>query len=268
MQSFDLWQGDVPGKNHAETPKIHYYAASEKKGRGAVIIFPGGGYRNRAPYEGEGFAEFICELGLDAFVVDYRVAMNNDTSGIFPDPLLDARRAVRFVRANAEKFGIDPERIAVIGSSAGGHLAATLCTYRSKLEGEGADELDEIDYLPNAQLLAYPVTSIMSHRGSYLYLLGESPETIAEGYDPTLLANDKTPPAFIWHTAEDGVVNVTGTLNYASRLKALGIPVEMHIFPFGPHGLGTGCLAGRENPHVAVWTELLGRWLRLFNFFD
>ena len=268
MQSFDLWQGDVPGKTHREIPRIHYYAAAEKKGRGTVIIFPGGGYSNRAAHEGEGYAEFLNEFGLDAFVVDYRVT-NKVEQDVFPDPVLDARRAVRFVRANAEKFGIDPEHIAVMGSSAGGHLTAAVSTYRMKLDGEGADALDEVDYLPNAQILCYPVTSIMSHKGSYLNLLGERAEAIADEYDPILLADDKTPPAFIWHTAADAGVSVLGSYNYAAKLKTLGIPVEMHIFPFGAHGLGTGKVEHRGiEPHITIWTELLRRWLELFGFYS
>ena len=263
MTSFDLWQGDVPGKTHRETPRIHYYAASEKKGRGTVIIFAGGGYAGRSAHEGEGYAEFLNKFGLDAFVVDYRVT-NSVERGLFPDPVLDARRAVRFVRANAEKFGIDPEHIAVMGSSAGGHLTAAVSTYRMKLEGEGADAIDEIDYLPNAQILCYPVTSIMSHKGSYLNLLGMDAASIADEYDPILLADEKTPPAFIWHTAEDPGVNVLGSYSYASKLKTLDIPVEMHVFPFGRHGLGTG----KDVTHVTIWPELLCRWLKLFNFFD
>ena len=189
---------------------------------------------------------------------------NSVERGLFPDPVLDARRAVRFVRANAEKFGIDPEHIAVMGSSAGGHLTAAVSTYRMKLEGEGADAIDEIDYLPNAQILCYPVTSIMSHKGSYLNLLGMDAASIADEYDPILLADEKTPPAFIWHTAEDPGVNVLGSYSYASKLKTLDIPVEMHVFPFGRHGLGTG----KDVTHVTIWPELLCRWLKLFNFFD
>ena len=269
MQSFDLWEGNAPGKTHTETPRIHYYAAPEKKGRGTVIIFPGGGYKHRAPHEGEGYAEFLCEFGLDTFVVDYRVVTDGGVPGVFPDPVLDARRAVRFVRANAEKFGIDPDKIAVMGSSAGGHLTAAVSTYRMRLDGEGADAIDEIDYLPNAQILCYPVTNIMSHKGSYLNLLGEGAEAVADEYDPILLADNRTPPAFLWHTAEDNAVSVLGSYNYAAKLKTLGIPVEMHIFPFGNHGLGTGRVAPRGLvPHITVWTELLRRWLELFGFFE
>ena len=266
-ESYLLWENDVPGITHREVPRIHYYAATEKKGRGTVIVFPGGGYSGRAAHEGEGYAEFLNEFGLDAFVVDYRVT-NKLEPGVYPDPILDARRAVRFVRANAEKFGIDPDKIAVMGSSAGGHLAAAVSTYRMKLEGEGVDALDEVDYLPNAQILCYPVTDIASHRGSYKNLLGEGYEQVADEYDPILLADGKTPPAFIWHTAADAGVSVLGSYRYASKLKSLDIPVEMHIFPFGAHGLGTGKVESRGlEPHITVWTELLRRWLELFGFY-
>jgi len=268
MQSFDLWQSEAPGVTHREIPRIHYYAAAEKRGRGTVIIFPGGGYSGRAAHEGEGYAEFLNGFGLDAFVVDYRVT-NKQEPGVYPDPILDARRAVRFVRANAEKFGIDPEKIAVMGSSAGGHLTAAVSTYRMKLEGEGVDALDEVDCLPNAQILCYPVTDIASNGGTYTNLLGEGAEQVADEYDPILLADGRTPPAFIWHTAADATVNVLGSYRYASKLKSLDIPVEMHVFPFGKHGLGTGKNERRGlEPHITVWTELLRRWLELFGFYN
>ena len=268
MQTFDLWEGDVPGKTHLETPRIHYYAAEKRLGRGAVVIFPGGGYSHRAPHEGEGYAEFLNEFGLDAFVVDYRVT-NKVEKSVFPDPVLDARRAVRFVRANAEKFGIDPDHIAVMGSSAGGHLAAATSTYRMRLEGEGVDAIDDFDYLPNAQILCYPVTGIASHRGSYVNLVGDGVDAVAQDYDPTALADEKTPPAFIWHTAADELVDVVGSYQYATKLKSLGVPVEMHIFPFGKHGLGTGTVEHRGVvPHITIWPELLRRWLELFGFYS
>ena len=261
MQSFDLWQGEIPGKTHRETPRIHYYAAKNKRARGTVVIFPGGGYSMRAPHEGEGYAEFLNEFGIDTFVVDYRVT-NSAGRGIFPDPILDARRAVRFVRANAEKFGIDPDKIAVMGSSAGGHLAAAVSTFRMKLEGEGVDELDSVDYLPNGQILCYPVTDIDSHEGSYLNLLGDDARAIADEYNPILLADEKTPPAFIWHTAEDQAVSVENSYRYAPALKQNSIPCEMHIFPYGAHGRGVA----KNDPHIAQWLPLLKNFLILFGF--
>ena len=120
---FDLWEGEPPLYIGGEIPKLTYYPAKDQRGNGTVIIAPGGGYGMRAPHEGEGYARFLSENGLNAFVLDYRVAPNR-----FPTELLDARRAVRFVRANAELFGIDPNHVAFMGSSAGGHLAALVST--------------------------------------------------------------------------------------------------------------------------------------------
>ena len=138
-QIIKLWESEVPGYIGGELPMLTYYPSENKKGNGTVIICPGGGYCKRAPHEGEGYAKYLNSIGLDAFVVDYRVDPNR-----FPYPLLDARRSVRYVRKNAEKFGIDPNKIAIMGSSAGGHLAALTSTYRGQIEGEGVDEINKV----------------------------------------------------------------------------------------------------------------------------
>ena len=135
-----------------EIPEITAYIPAEKKCNGAVVIFPGGAYRGRAAHEGKGYAEFLQSKGICAFDVAYRVSPHR-----FPLELLDARRAVRWVRAHAEEYGIDKNKIAVMGSSAGGHLAAMVSTYIDPIEFEGLDSVDAEDYLPNAQILCYPV---------------------------------------------------------------------------------------------------------------
>ncbi len=258
MTTYPLWDGKAPGAE-TEIPSIDCYLPEKKFTDAAFVIFPGGGYSGRARHEGAGFAEFLTEFGITAFVVNYRVA-----PATFPDELLDARRAVRFVRANAERFGIDPDRVIVMGSSAGGHLAALVSTYREEIAGEGADGVDECSPFPNAQVLCYPVISsdeAISHAYSYRKLLGDLyPER--EAYSPELLVTAETPPAFLWHTAEDSVVNVENSYRYATALRQAGIPAEMHIFPFGPHGLGTA----PQDPHVAQWVELLRRWLLLLGY--
>ena len=130
MDIIELWE-NVPGYEEGHHhPTLEFYKTENKRGRGTVVILPGGGYARRAPHEGEGYAKFLNELGLDCFVLQYRCAPTR-----FPYPLLDARRAMRYVRANAEKYGIDPEKIAIMGSSAGGHLAEMTATYREKLDG-------------------------------------------------------------------------------------------------------------------------------------
>ena len=257
-KTFDLWNTRPYGAE-TETPRITYFAPDNKTSDAAAIIFPGGGYGRRAPHEGEPYALLFNSCGMSAFVVDYRVAPAH-----FPDELLDARRAVRFVRANSEKFGIDKNKIAVMGSSAGGHLAAFVSTYRAEIAGEGSDELDNECYIPNAQILCYPVISSdeeIFHKGSYVNLLGSLYEE-KEKYSPELIADAKTPPAFIWHTSDDNCVNVENSYRYATTLKRLSIPCEMHIFPSGPHGLGLA----PNNPHVAQWAGLLKNWLKYIGF--
>jgi acetyl esterase/lipase len=254
-----LWE-NTPGFCETE-PEIVPYIPSDKRSNGAVVIFPGGAYVGLADHEGAGYAEFLANNGITAFVVKYRVAPHK-----FPLELLDARRAVRWVRFHAEEYRVDKERIAVMGSSAGGHLAALVSTYRGEVDFEGLDAVDAEDYLPNAQILCYPVIcnpeNDFAHVGSYHNLL-ESRETDEQRkVDPCLLADEQTPPAFIWHTAGDAGVNVINSYRYAEKLRSLNVPVEMHIFPYGPHGLGLA----PKHPHVAQWSGLLLNWLRLLEW--
>jgi acetyl esterase/lipase len=254
-----LWE-NTPGFCETE-PEIVPYIPSDKRSNGAVVIFPGGAYVGLADHEGAGYAEYLTGQGIAAFVVKYRVAPHK-----FPLELLDARRAVRWVRFHAEEYGVDKERIAVMGSSAGGHLAALVSTYRGEVDFEGLDAVDAEDYLPNAQILGYPVIcnpeNDFAHRGSYHNPL-ESRETEDERkVDPSILADEKTPTAFIWHTAGDAGVNVINSYRYAEKLRTLNVPVEMHIFPYGPHGLGLA----PKHPHVAQWSGLLLNWLRLLEW--
>ncbi len=256
-QAFELWENGTT---------MTYYAPAEKKSRGAVIIFPGGGYWGRAEHEGEGYAEFLTEHGISAFVVDYRVYPER-----FPTELLDARRAVRYVRYYAEKFGIDKDKIAVMGSSAGGHLVSMLCTYREEIEGENVDGIDRENYLPDKQILCYPVINLydenVTHIGSGDALIGDS---FHNGGDfvkrmrlsANLNADENTPEAFIWHTFDDELVDVRNTLQYASKLRQVGVCAEVHIFPHGRHGLGLATAENKFDPHVAQWSELLIKWIK------
>lgn len=261
----ELWEGNAPLYNGEANPTFEFYPTQNKRGRGTVVICPGGGYWNLAPYEGKNYAEFLNDCGLDAFVLNYRVA---STHNKFPSSLLDARRAIRYVRANTEKYGIDPEKIAIMGSSAGGHLAALTSTYKKPIDGEGVDELDKVCPFPNAQILCYPVTNYESHNGSYNNLLGaEHTEEERLALTPNLLVDDTTPPAFIWHTFEDASVAVASTYDYVTRLKEHNIPTELHVYPYGRHGLGLGNLPERGIvPHVQSWAHLLENWLKLFGY--
>ncbi|MBE6758218.1 MAG: alpha/beta hydrolase [Ruminococcaceae bacterium] len=255
MTKRPLWNV-IPGYCE-EIPAIIPYLPEEKKSDAAVVIFPGGGYGCRAAdHEGDQFARFFNEAGITAFLVEYRVFPHH-----FPSPLLDARRAVRFVRAHAAEYGISVDRIAVMGSSAGGHLAAITATYAGEEPIEKPDTIDRENGIPNAQILCYPVICApaadgIAHVGSYQKLLGDAPLVSADAVDPAKNVTDQTPPAYVWHTADDNVVNVINSYTYATALRNHNVPLEMHIFPHGPHGLGLGA----NEPYVRPWADHLLRW--------
>lgn len=259
----NLWE-NTPGMCE-EVPTITVYEPDNKTHSGAVVIFPGGGYCGRAPHEGEGYARFLAEHGFCAFVVDYRVSPHR-----FPLPLLDARRGVRYARHFADKYGIDKNKIAVMGSSAGGHLAALTSTYFGGIDFEGVDDIDKEDFIPDAQILCYPVIKLLgkgiAHLGSGANLLGERQAEDGEAYSPDLIASEKTPRAFIWHTFSDGGVNVINSLDYARKLRELQIPTELHIFPDGVHGLGLAEGDDDIQRHVSQWSGLLLNWLDYIGF--
>jgi acetyl esterase/lipase len=263
MKLIRIWEDHIPGEIGDDgAPMLHYYPAEEKASDAAVLIFAGGGYTHRSKHEGEGYAELINSFGMDAFVLDYRV-----NPILFPFPLLDARRAMRVIRANADKLGINKNKIAVMGSSAGGHLAALLSTYRDMILGEGRDAIDNEDATPNMQILAYPVLDIEGHRSSFEMLMGNTDNH--EELTPRLLATENTPPAFIWHTSTDDVVDVNNSFRYAERLHELGIQMEMHIYPIGTHGVGIGKGNDREDrnvPYLERWPEELKRYLILHGY--
>lgn len=260
MKTLKMWD-DVPGV-YSEEPTLDYYPSDNKKTTATCVIFPGGGYHFRAEYEGKGYAEYLNSVGMDVFVCQYRVSPHR-----FPLPLLDARRAVRYVRKHAKEFGIDPDRVAVMGSSAGGHLAALVSNYRDPIDFENIDETDEVDPIPNATILCYPVIhhpdeTGVAHVGSYENLLGEEINHSAS-YSPDLLVSDKTPPAFIWHTSNDNIVNVINSYHYGKALREHGVLHEMHIFPSGPHGMGLAT----DVPYIHKWLDLLGSWLTLIGWY-
>ena len=256
METVKLWQ-NTPGLSE-ETPVIDVYIPENKKSDAAVVIYPGGGYAKRAPHEGKGYAEFFNAHGITAFVVQYRVSPHT-----FPLPLLDARRGVRWVRQNADKYGIDKNKIAVMGSSAGGHLAATTATYTKPIDFDGKDSIDKEDFIPNAHILCYPVIvqpddEGVAHRGSYKNLLGGRDLGMETALNPAKNVSDNTSPAFIWHTAADGGVNVINSYTYATALRRHNVPCEMHIFPEGKHGLGLA----ESVPHTAQWSGLMINWFK------
>ena len=264
-KTMNLWD-ETPGLCK-EVPTLDIFVPENKTSDAAVIIFPGGGYSGRAQHEGDGYARFFCKSGITAFVCNYRVSPHR-----FPLPLLDARRAVRLVRSMADEYGLDKNKIAVMGSSAGGHLAALASTYFAPIDFEGADAIDNEDFIPNAQILCYPVIKLLdpisTHIGSGKSLLAERHAELGWDLSPDLIANERTPKAFIWHTFADAGVSVINSLDYAKKLRTLEIPTELHVFPEGRHGLGladSDPAYGRDtkNEYIARWSGMLLEWLKL-----
>ena len=255
IQTVSLWE-NTPGFCQ-EVPTLDIYIPENRTSDIAVVILPGGGYECRAPHEGEGYAQFFNSQGIAAFVCQYRVSPHR-----FPLPLLDARRAIRYVRHHSAEFGIDPGKVYLMGSSAGGHLTAMTCTYRGGLEYEGADEIDSQNWLPDGQILCYPVISIhdlaVTHVGSAQNLLADKYDALHKFVSPDLVADRHTPRAFIWHTFDDAGVDVRNSLNYAARLRQVNVPVEMHLYPHGPHGMGLA----EHDPHVKDWSARMIAWLK------
>lgn len=248
-----------------DSPYLEACIPEKRASDAAVILFPGGGYHIRVSHEA--YSEWFAQRGIAAFVCEYRVFPNQ-----FPLPLLDARRAVRFLRHNAEKYQINPQKIVVLGSSAGAHLAALVSTYLESIPGENEDEIDTQNPIPNGQILCYPVIHLVSRRlganiGSAQNLLGNHVLELGEALTPAYLVREDTPPCFLWHTSEDDVVPVTNSLDYARALHEKGIPVELHVFPYGRHGLGLADDAtDKAALHAAQWKPLMLRWLAMQGF--
>ena len=224
--------------------------------RPAILVIPGGGYGGVCERtEGSPIARRFNELGFHAFVLDYRVAPHR-----FPAPQQDAMRAIRWIRGNAEKLGVDPDRIAVCGFSAGGHLAASLGTICAGVDASCGDELDSISARPDALILCYPVISLepWSHEGSGINLFGElTPANRKAGSLEKQVTSD-TPPAFLWHTIGDQLVPFRNSMEFAQAMAAHSRPCELHLFPFGKHGM----LLGTDTPDISSWPQLAANFLQ------
>ena len=258
-----LWPGDAPGargNGDEDIPALKAYPV-DAQGKGAVIVCPGGGYGMRADHEGEPVARWLNGLGLPAFVLRYRVAPYRH-----PYPLADVQRAVRYVRHHAREWGIDPDKIGVLGFSAGGHLTSSVGTHYDAGKADAEDPIERQSCRPNAIIPCYPVITMKppyTHEGSLMNLLGEHPDpALVESLSNETQVTPDTPPTFLWHTADDGAVPVENALLFASALSRNKVPFDLHIYESGRHGLGLA----EEDPHVANWTEACGLWLKRQGF--
>lgn len=238
----DLWPVPAPGvlgDKPEDIPSLTaYLPAPEARIGTSMLIVPGGGYWSLSGHEGKGYAEWLVSRGISCYVLKYRLGSRGYRH---PRMLEDVTRALRMVRAFARRDGLDPARIGIIGSSAGGHLASTLLTHFDAGQSDSVDPIERESSRPDFGILCYPVISGVSfaHQGSFINLLGANPsEEILRYLSNELHVTKDTPPCFIWHAIDDDVVPVENSLIFASALRRAGVPFSLHIYEKGGHGLG------------------------------
>jgi acetyl esterase/lipase len=262
-----LWPDGAPGAvgtEDADRPAIRIYSPNPGAANGAaIVVCPGGGYGSLATdHEGHQVAKWLNTVGVTGVVLKYRLGPRYR----HPAPLQDVQRALRHVRAHAADFNVDPQRVGVMGFSAGGHLAATVSTHFDRGRADSDDPLERQSCRPDFSVLCYPVISFtapFAHRGSARNLLGEAPDEEAL----KLLSNEtqvtaETPPAFLFHTGEDAGVPVQNSLVYYQALLEHGVGAELHVYQHGPHGVGLGI----GDPALYTWKDRLADWLRSNGF--
>lgn len=228
----------------------------------AVIICPGGGYARQAiAHEGFQVADWLNEHGIVAIVLKYRLP-----NGHYNLPLADAQRVVRMVRAYAKECGVDTGKVAIMGFSAGGHLASSLATHFDNGNKQSHDRIEHYSCRPDLCILCYPVISMkpgMTHAGSRENLLGKDPSPELENQFSTQLhVKENTPPTIIFLSDDDKSVPPINSIEYYTALKVKNIPASLHVFPQGGHGWGM-----RTNfKYANEWRSLLLEWLKDYQF--
>lgn len=247
------------GSAPEDVPELTTYAPAAGKRNGtAVVICPGGGYGMLAmDHEGRQIAEWMNARGVAAFVLKYRLGPRYH----HPAPLQDAQRAIRTVRARAAELGLRPDRIGIMGFSAGGHLASTAATHFDSGNPSSDDPIERASSRPDFAILGYPVVTMRewTHGGSRRNLLGENPDPkLVDLLSNELQVTARTPPTFLFHTTDDGAVPVENSVQFYLALRKAGVPAEMHLFEKGRHGVGFA----PSDPVLSVWPTLLEGWLR------
>ena len=268
--TFPLWPNGAPGALGSEAkdiPTLTVFRPDPAKATGAaIVVCPGGGYAHLADHEGSGYARWFATNGIAAFVLKYRLG-----SGGYRHPAMlnDAARALRTVRSRAAEWGVDTNRIDIIGSSAGGHLASSLLTHWDAGNAEATDPIERVSSRPDLGILCYAVISMgpMTHGGSKKNLLGDQPsEELVRLMSNELQVNAQTPPTFLWSTGDDTVVKVENSLAFAAALSREKVPHELHVFQSGPHGLGLGARNAMPGDALHPWTTNCLAWLKLRGF--
>ena len=257
-----LWPDGTPdakGREPGDVPTIEVHPAPPSAGAKApaIVVCPGGGYGGLAAHEAEPVARWLNSLGVTGVVLRYRHGPHYN----HPVPLRDARRAIRTVRHRAAEWNVDPNRVGILGFSAGGHLAATASTQFDAGDPNATDPVERASSRPDVSVLVYPVITMTdphTHGGSRRNLLGEKPtREQVEAQSAERNVTKQTPPAFIFHTADDADVPVENALAYAAALRAHGVPFELHVYEKGRHGVGLA----KDDPVLGTWPARCADWL-------
>ncbi len=249
-------------RNVSEAEMYVYLPAAEKNSGAAVVICPGGGYAIEAmDHEGYDMAKWLAERGVAGIVLKYRLP-----NGHHAIPSGDARRAIRTVRTNAAKWGIDQDKIGIAGSSAGGHLASTVGTRFDRGNPQAADPIEKMSCRPDFMLLLYPVITFQEeygHMGSRTKLIGAGNDwKLVQFYSNELHVTPETPPTFLVLADDDSGVLPRNSVEFYQELKKNNVPAEMHIFARGGHGFGIW----KKNLPVDQWPDLFLDWLKTMAF--
>jgi acetyl esterase/lipase len=257
-----LWPDGAPGALGTSTndiPTLTAYVPDTNATGAAMVICPGGAYTHLAPHEGNDYALWLNQHGVTCFVLKYRLGSHGYHH---PAMLQDAARAVRWVRANAWEFHVDAHRIGIMGSSAGGHLAATLLTHFDSGNPAATDAIERPSSRPDLGILCYPVISMgeFAHKGSREALFGpHAPHAWRRELSNELHVTTNTPPCFLWTTFEDQTVPMENTLLFAEALRKNHVPFALHIYEKGGHGMGLKDQAPFAHP--LPWANECLRWL-------
>jgi len=260
-----LWPDGAPGAKGTaggDKPTLTIYLPTQDKATGAaVVICPGGGYGHLAmDHEGHQIGQWLNSFGVAGFIVAYR-HRNSGAGYGHPAPIQDAQRAIKTVRSRAAEWGVDANRIGILGFSAGGHLASTAATHFNESFCEPRDAIDRVSARPDFAVLVYPVISFtepFTHVGSRTNLLGaDAGPALIEKFSNEKQVTPQTPPTFLFHTWEDTGVPAENSIAFYLALRKAKVPAEMHIFLKGPHGIGLGANRGA----ASAWPGLCQSWM-------
>jgi acetyl esterase/lipase len=261
--AFPLWPDAAPGALGTaakDIPTLTPFIPTNATGA-AMVVCPGGGYARLAPHEGQDYALWLNSHGITAFVLKYRLGADGYR---YPVEYQDIARAIRLVRSRAKEWNLDPKRIGVMGSSAGGHVASMAMTHFDAGDTNATDVIERVSSRPDVAVLCYPVISMgkFAHQGSKHLLLGTNPPpALIEETSSELQVKKGSPSCFIWSTDEDKTVPIENTLDFAAALRKAGVPFESHVYQKGAHGQGLG--SHTYDPQKWLpWVAECGRWLK------